>query len=116
VNAHVNNDVYVEFSNRLNGFGSEVRRESDDTFRIMRWGDVELEPNVRLHISAAALIRRLHDLRDDGSAVFPDADEMTAALQLFLVHVDETVRTLRQGQTDIVLEEGGALLASPDGP
>lgn len=74
-----------------------------------------LEPAVHLAFSGTELVAHLESTAADAAAVYPDADAVTAAYRLFLVHLDEAVITRAMPGSRITLE-AGSLRVDPQRP
>lgn len=64
---------------------------------------------LRLHITPASFDEHLHGMAQDAAHLFPDVDPLEAAWRLFLVHLEEAVRTAKPGETELVLDTSGVL-------
>jgi len=62
---------------------------------------------LRLHTTPAAFDEHLRTIAPDAALLFPDVDPLEAAWRLFLVHLEEAVRTAKPGQTELVLDRQG---------
>jgi hypothetical protein len=71
---------------------------------------------LRLHLSAASLGEHLRAGASDAAAVWPDVPPVEAAWRLFLVHLEEAVRTAKPGETELVLDPTGVRSQRPDQP
>lgn len=107
----------AEFVRRLNGFDSLAAQDPvRHAVVVSAWDSRELQPPVRLHLDPAVLGRHLRYLSEDGATLFPDVEPVIGALQLFLVHVQETIETRRPGHDDLILVGSGleAVRSAPD--
>ena len=64
---------------------------------------------LRLHITPAAFDEHLRTMAPEAALLFPDVDQLEAAWRLFLVHLEEAVRTAKPGETELVLDRAGVL-------
>ena len=64
---------------------------------------------LRLHITAASFDKHLRTMAPDAALLFPDVDPLEAAWRLFLVHLEEAVRTAKPGETDLDLDRSGVV-------
>ncbi|WP_141921402.1 hypothetical protein [Halopolyspora algeriensis] len=105
-------DLFAEFIKRLKS-DSEVRVNDDKMFvDLFTWEEENLDPPIRLHVSPAILGLHLRKMESAGGEVFPNVEPIIGALQLFFVHIMETIATRRQGDNDlVVVGEDGPLLA-----
>ena len=73
---------------------------------ILEAAGVQLVPPVRFHVDPASLAARLRAM-PEANEVFPTVAPEIAAMQLLLVHVDETIATRRSGNVDLHVNESG---------
>lgn len=62
---------------------------------------------LRLHITPGSFDDHVRKTAPDAALVFPDVDPLEAAWRLFLVHLEEAVRTAKPGETELVLAGDG---------
>jgi hypothetical protein len=67
---------------------------------------------LRLHVTPASLGQHLRAAAPGATYSFPDVQPIEAAWRLFLVHLDEAVRTAKPGETELVLDRTGVLSRS----
>lgn len=65
------------------------------------------EPPLRLHVTPGSLGSRLRSKSAEAAGAFPDVDPVVAAFRLFLVHMEEAVRTRQPDQRELVLSDDG---------
>ena len=73
---------------------------------ILAHEDQALAVPRHLHVTPRALSDHLREGEAPASAAFPDVDAATASWRLFLGHLDRAIRTAKDGQTELVLDEG----------
>lgn len=64
---------------------------------------------LRLHITPGSFGQHLRTAAPGATYAFPDVQPIEAAWRLFLVHLDEAVRTAKPGETELVLDRKGVL-------
>ena len=103
--------IFEEFLRRLGD--EDVRTSADGAVELRSWEDVELDVPLRLRVTPRSLGEPLRALEHAGASAFPEAQPVVGALQLFLVHLDEAIRTRRPGHTDLVPDTTGVRSAPP---
>lgn len=63
----------------------------------------------RLHITPGSFGQHLRAVAPGATYAFPDVTPIEAAWRLFLVHLDEAVRTAKPDETELVLHRTGVL-------
>ncbi|GAA4933092.1 hypothetical protein EV188_103670 [Actinomycetospora succinea] len=64
---------------------------------------------LRLHVTPTTFDEHLRGMAPGAALLFPAVGPLEAAWRLFLVHLDEGVRTAKPGQTELVLDRSGVL-------
>ncbi|MGH3520676.1 MAG: hypothetical protein ACRDQ7_25545 [Haloechinothrix sp.] len=66
-----------------------------------------------MKLTPETLADHLSTMEEDGELLFPDVEPIIGAMQLFLVHIDETIQTRRDGHNTLALVDGD-IYAIPD--
>ena len=107
-------EVFAEFLNRVSD--EDVRASEEGYIEIRTWSDVELDEGpLRLRLTPESLAEHLRGMEHDGELAFPGTQPIIGALQLFLVHLDEAIRTRRAGETELLPDRGGVRSVTPNG-
>ena len=69
---------------------------------------------LRLHITATSFGDHLRAAAPDAAVVWPDVQPVEAAWRLFLVHLEEAVRTAKPGETELHLDRTGVVSRAAD--
>ncbi|KEI43998.1 hypothetical protein [Saccharopolyspora rectivirgula] len=104
-------EIFEEFLRRLSD--EQVRTSREGYVELSSWEDVELEVPLRLQVTPQSLGEHLRAMERDGELAFPEAQPIIGALQLFLVHLDEAIRTRKPGQTELVPDATGVSSVAP---
>lgn len=100
----------------LDGSGTTaVPSPGGSSLQIETFHGRRIEPPMRLAFSGAEFAAHLKSHAPDAAAVYPDADPVTAAYRLFLVHLDEAIITRAMPGSQITLVEGN-LSVDPQRP
>ena len=68
-----------------------------------------LSSPLHLHITPTSFGEHLRAAAPGAAHAFPDVPPIEAAWRLFLVHLDEAVRTARPDETELVLDRTGVV-------
>ena len=68
---------------------------------------------LHLHVCPASFGEHLRAAAPGAAGAFPDVAPTEAAWRLFLVHLEEAVRTAKPGETELVLDRPGVLSRPP---
>lgn len=62
---------------------------------------------LRLHITPDSFDDHLRALAPDAALLFRDVNRLEAAWRVFLVHLEEAVRTVKPGETELFVAADG---------
>lgn len=106
-------ELYDQLLGYLAAEGAIV--EDDDCIVITEFDHRRLDQPLRLQLSPTTFGAHLRRGGSDANGLYPDIPPLEAAWRVFIVHLDEAVRTARPDETELVLVRGGVLSRRPDG-
>lgn len=106
-------ELYDQLVGYLSAEGA-VSEVADRGLLILTEYDHRALPSpLHLHVTPISLGEHLRSGAPGAAHAFPDVTPIEAAWRLFLVHLDEAVRTAKPGETELVLDRNGVASRAP---
>jgi hypothetical protein len=102
-------ELYDQLVGYLRAEGAVSEDADRGLLTITEYDHRVLPTPLRLHITPGSFGQHLRAAAPGATYVFPDATPLKAAFRLFLVHLDEAVRTAKPGETELVFDRTGVL-------
>lgn len=93
-------EIFSDLTRRLSA--SATIHLEKGAIEISSFDGTQLEPAVRLLGTSESLVAHVRGMADDARGAFLETEPLIAALQLFLVHVEESILTRKPGENELV--------------
>ncbi|NMO93204.1 hypothetical protein [Actinomycetospora sp. TBRC 11914] len=100
MNAAEDRVLYARLMDAIGADGAGT--ETTDGVVLTAVGGRRLPWPMRLRITPDSFGRVLRDAAADSAGAFPDVEPLEAAWRLFLVHLDEAIKTARPNETELL--------------